>query len=289
MITFFTVPKRFDGHVGLIQANAIGSWLAACPGAQVILFGEEAGTWDAAAQLGVEHVPEIERTALGAPRVDDVFARVAARARHPILCFANTDVVFRGDVTRIASLVAPFLVVGECIDMDVREPLNFDDPEWRARLPTQGRSRGPLALDYFFFTPGSFGTIPPFALGRARYDNWLVWRGLDRRIDVVDAGELLAAVHQRHDYAHLHGGRSEAYRGADAKRNQSLAGVWCWIHLYSILDATRRLTADGPEPLRRRGRFAAQFALRLAGLWDRFRGRDETLAPGSGGRGKRSR
>lgn len=287
MITFFTIPKPFDGHVGLIQTNAIASWLAGCPGAQVILFGDEAGTSEVAARLLVEHVPELERTALGAPRLDDVFERVAERACHPILCFVNTDVIFRGDVTRIASLTAPFLVVGACIDMDVREPVPFDDPEWRARLPTEGRDRGPLALDYFFFSPGVFGSIPPFAIGRARYDNWLVWRALDRRIDVVDGGDILAAVHQRHDYAHLRGGRSEAYRGGDAMRNQSLAGVWCWIHLYSLLDATRRLTPDGSEPLRRRGRLAAQFALRLAGLWNQFWGGDEPLAPENGGRGQR--
>lgn len=274
MISFFTVPKPFEGHVGLIQRNAIGSWLAACPGAEVILLGDEPGTRETAASFGAEHVPVIERTPLGAPRVDDVFARAASRARHQILGFINADIVFRGELARLPSLAAPFLVVGECVDMDVRDPLGFEDPLWRSRLPAEGRSRGPLALDYFFFTPGAFGTIPPFALGRARYDNWLVWRALDRGIDVVDATDTLAAVHQRHDYAHLRGGRSEAYRGADAKRNQSLAGAWCWIHVYGVLDATRRLTPDGLELCRRRGRLTAQLALRLAGLRDRFRGRE---------------
>jgi len=42
MLTLFTVPKAFVGHIGLIQRNAIRSWQACVPDAQIMLFGCDA-------------------------------------------------------------------------------------------------------------------------------------------------------------------------------------------------------------------------------------------------------
>jgi len=48
MITFFTTPKPFRGHIGVIQRNAIESWKRIHPSAEVILFGDEEGAAEAA-------------------------------------------------------------------------------------------------------------------------------------------------------------------------------------------------------------------------------------------------
>jgi hypothetical protein len=274
MITFFTVPKAFQGLVGVIQRNAIANWLALVPGAQVILFGDETGVAAAATDLGVTHVSDLRRSPHGAPLLDGVMREAHRRAAHRTLALVNADILFGGDVGRVTAGVGePFLVIGESRDVDIREPLPFDDLQWRQRIPPGGGSRGPLALDYFFFSRGLFGEVPPFALGRARYDNWLVWRALSRRAAIVDATETLEAIHQRHDYGHLPGGRREAYRGLDAQRNQALAGWWCYLHVHGVHDATWTFTPAGLR--RRHGRtgFLMQLRTRFAGLVAEARGR----------------
>lgn len=267
MITFVTVPKAFTGHTGVIQRNAIGSWAAAVPGAQVLLCGREPGTAETAGALGVEHVPDIGLSPFGAPLLDDVFRRAHDRARHGTLCFVNTDILFRGDVGAVLGLSNPFLVVGESLDVDLREPVDYGVSGWRSRLPSEGVSRGPLAIDWFFFNRGLFADVPPFAIGRARFDNWLVWRARSRHAAVIDGTKTIDALHQRHEYGHLRGGRREAYRGPDARRNQALAGLWCYLYLHSILDADWTLTGHGLRPRPRGFGFLSQLRLRLSGLW----------------------
>lgn len=269
MISFFTVPKPFTGHTEIIQRNAISSWSRAAPGVEVLLFGDESGTADAAAATGSLHVPRLLRSPYGAPLLDDVFREAARLAAHDTLCFVNTDIVFRGDVSAAvatAATIAPFLVIGESADMDVQTLVPFDRSDWRSSLPIENKPRGPLALDYFFFSRGVFTEVPPFALGRARFDNWLVWQAIDRGIAVIDATRVLDAIHQRHDYGHLPGGRREAYRGPDARRNQSLAGLWCYLHLYSVLDSRFDLSADGLHRRDWRFSFLRQIWCRLSGL-----------------------
>ena len=43
MFTFFTTAKPFRGHNGIIQRNALKSWMLLHPDAEVILFGDEEG------------------------------------------------------------------------------------------------------------------------------------------------------------------------------------------------------------------------------------------------------
>ena len=60
---------------------------------------------------------------------------------------------------------------------------------------------------------------------------------------VADASDAVVAVHQRHDYRHVAGGLHEAHFGPEAARNLELAGGK--RRLYTINDASHRLTADG--------------------------------------------
>ena len=59
MLTIFAVPKAFVGQIDVIQRNAIASWLRLMPGLQVLLFGNERGTKEAARELDVDHLPSI--------------------------------------------------------------------------------------------------------------------------------------------------------------------------------------------------------------------------------------
>jgi len=59
LLTIFSIPKAFAGHNGIIQNNAIQSWVRLSPACQVILFGDDPGVAEAARRFGVVHVPDI--------------------------------------------------------------------------------------------------------------------------------------------------------------------------------------------------------------------------------------
>jgi hypothetical protein len=250
VLTLFSIPKAFEGHVGLIQRNAIRSWTALRPDVQVVLVGDEPGIAEAATALGASHVSGVAVSDRGTPRIDDAFARVDDVAVHPLRCFVNADVVLLDDLPRAAESIravfSQFLIVGETRDLDIRGELSLgtasERAALRARALVEGDSRGPTAIDYFVFTPGLFDPVPPFVVGRARFDNWLVWRARQRG-PVVDATRAVVPVHQRHDYAHVTGGFEEAHFGGEALRNEELAGGGS--RAYTIFDASQRLGPDG--------------------------------------------
>jgi hypothetical protein len=250
MLTLFSIPKPFQGHVGQIQRNAIESWRALHPDIQILLVGDEAGVEDAAREHCVGHVGGLELNGHGTPRLDSAFAQVATVAVHPLWCLINGDIILLDDfvpaVKRVSSSSTRFLIIGESRDLNV-EATELGGPEermqLRARAIASGRLRGYCALDYFVFPAALYNDIPPFAIGRAVFDNWLVWKARDEGADVIDATKAVVSVHQSHDYTHVAGGLQEVYYGVEARHNEWLAGGR--EHVYSLHDATHRIRASG--------------------------------------------
>jgi hypothetical protein len=222
MLTLFSVPKPFEGEIADIQRHSIVSWKSMPGGVQVILLGDDTGVFDQALRLGVEHVSGLQSTEHGTPRLDSAFALAEGAANFPLLCFVNADVILGRDVLDAAQAVSKqaerFLIVGQTVE--------------------NGRWRGAAAMDWFVFPAGLFGDVPPFAVGRACFDNWLLWKARQVGI-VVDATYDVRAVHQPHGYEHVDGGMDEAYYGEEAARNLELAGGKG--HLYTLHDASHVL------------------------------------------------
>lgn len=273
MFTIFTAPKPFAGHVGSIQRNAISSWKSLGDDVRVLLCGDEPGIAEAAREFGAEHVTPIARTPRGTPLLNDVFRAASARARTPLSCFINADVIltscFLDAAKAVASLSRPALLIGETIDLDISTVGThagaFGEDHLISMARASGKPRGPLAMDYFLFTHGLFVDLPPFAVGRARFDNWLVWRALEQGAMVVDASPGVVVIHQRHAYDHLAGGRREAYTGTESKYNEKLAGFWRYFHLSNRFDAPYEYAAG------RVTRRAVRWAW-LRQCWHRMRG-----------------
>lgn len=230
MITLFSGPKPFAGPIGLIQDNAIASWARLGAGVEVLLLGDEPGIGEAAARHGVRHLPAVQRTAAGTPRLDAMFAAARLAAAHPLLCYVNADVILLPDLLdraqAAAARFASFLMVGQRWDLDLRQPLVFDEA-WKTRLRDDVRARGrrhpPGGSDYFVFPRSCFEVMPAFALGRAGWDNWMIYHARRRRWPVIDASQAVTVIHQDHDYAHLPGGRPH-YRHPESDTNLDLAG-----------------------------------------------------------------
>jgi len=230
MITVFSGPKPFAGHIGVIQDNAIASWARLGRGVEVILIGDEPGSSEAAERHAVRHLPQVVRTESGTPRLDAMFATIRESATRDLLCYVNADVILMPDLltcaAEVAGRFASFLVVGQRWDLDVRERLRFD-PGWdevlRGEVARRGRRHPPSGSDYFVFPRSCFESMPAFALGRAGWDNWMIYHARLQRWPVVDASESITVIHQDHDYAHLPGGQPH-YRLPESDRNLELAG-----------------------------------------------------------------
>ena len=85
MLTIFTIPKAFQGHAGVIQTNAIQSWLKLRPECEIILLGDDEGTAEVAAKFGVRHIPKVERNEYGTPLVSSIFSLAQDIAKYQLM------------------------------------------------------------------------------------------------------------------------------------------------------------------------------------------------------------
>lgn len=231
MLTIFTAPKPFtDPHLDLIQRNAIRSWRDLGPLVEVLLIGDEAGMGAAAQDLQVRQLPEVERNRLGTPRIDSIFGLARQASSQPLLAYVNADILLMPDFLEAARAALKtfdsFLVLGQRWDLVVREPLIVGEKgaaALRERVQSAGSLHPPSGSDYFLFPRQCFTQIPPFAVGRAGWDNWMIFHARKQRWPVIDATASVVPVHQAHDYAHLPQGQAH-YRLPETADNLRLAG-----------------------------------------------------------------
>jgi hypothetical protein len=142
-----------------------------------------------------------------------------------------------------------FLMIGQRWDLDISEPINFEANRWEDHLKTLVAERGslhpPTGIDYFVFPRQINWSMPPFAVGRPGWDNWLVCRAREMGLPVVDATRATTVVHQNHDYAHVKLSTDGASEGPEADENRRLIGGW--EYFFTIRDATHRLTSGKIE------------------------------------------
>src|SRR5271156_1103522 len=201
MITIFAMPKAFDGHIGIIQRNAISSWTRLSPRPEIILFGDEVGTGDFARELGLRHVSAIRRNERGTPFLDDLFAQAQAAASFPIVAYVNSDIILFDEFLRAIEIVSAwrpeFLMAGRRWDIDITAPLDFAATDWERRLrddvARRGNRRSVSWIDYFVFPRGFYREVP-----------------------------RILAVHQNHGYSHPQGFFG-IWKSAEGQWNERLA------------------------------------------------------------------
>jgi hypothetical protein len=251
MLTLFTIPKAFRNEFGSIQQNAIRSWAALRPACQILLVGNDEGTREVAAETGALHIPAVERNELGTPLLNSVFLQAERYASSSHLCYVNADIVLLSDflpaIEEVYAWNASSLIVGRRRDLDLKEPLAFGETGWEQlfldRINRESRLHEITGLDYFVFPHSFWGELPPFAIGRGLWDEWLLYRARTRGAAVVDATERITAVHQNHSYGHHPGGERGVWHGLETQRNMILGGGL--RHAYTLRDATHHLRRRG--------------------------------------------
>jgi len=251
MLTLFTTPKPFRGHIDVIQRNALASWKNLWPDIQVVVFGEEEGAAEACDELGFQHEPNVETTYTGMKRIDRIFHRAEELAQHPFLCYCNCDIIlpsqFARAVERVCRNHRKFLMVGRRWDTPITEvcrPYSEAIEDGLIQFAhASGVQQPGYSVDYFLFSRGLYAEMPPLVIGRIWWDHWLVWHARDAGADVVDVSSEVTAIHQNHDYGYHPEGAKGVWNDEQAVANYNNAGGrW---HLYTIDDATSILESNG--------------------------------------------
>ena len=246
LITLFSAPKPFtDPHVAMIQRNAIKSWTL-LPDVEVILLGEENGLAEAAREMGVKHIPNVARNESGTPLISSMFQLARKNSNSKLLCIINTDMILMPDFLEAAKqamkLKDKFVLLSQRWDLDVTQPIEFAEG-WEEKLRSTVYSTGslhrPAGSDFFLFPISTLHEVPNFVIGRAGWDNWMIYKARKEGWAVVDGTPSVMIVHQNHDYSHLPDSQPH-YNHPDSNENIRLAGGQANVR-YTILDSTHQL------------------------------------------------
>ncbi len=248
-LCIFTAPKPFrDAHVATIQRNAIQSWKAMGAEVEVFLIGDEEGMAQASKGLSVRQIKDVKCNAHGTPHVSSIFEVARQASDAPLLAYVNADILLFPETLPIAQSVmrqkSDFVLLGQRYDLDVENAIDFSAC-WDLRLREQVRTQSHLhplgGSDYFIFPRHLYAHIPDFAIGRAGWDNWMIYQAVSKGWVAVDATPTLTIVHQNHDYAHLQSERGHQ-RHEETFENTELGGGM--RKMYMLLDVPYQLV-DG--------------------------------------------
>lgn len=250
LLTLFTTPKPFENpHINIIQRNTLQNWVALGDEVAVVVVGDDPGIREVCEEYGIQHIPNVRTNQKGTPLISSIFELGRSLNDSPYLVYANADILFLPDlvagIKRLAEVHAPFLAVGQRYDMDITDPIQFSG-DWpdalKADIARKGKLHGQTGSDYFIFPRDCFGDIPDFAVGRAGWDNWMLYQTRYQGWRLVDATPSITVIHQNHDYAHLPGGVIH-YRQPETDDNIKLAGGRRSI--FNATDSRFLLTEEG--------------------------------------------
>ncbi len=235
MLSIFTCPKEFKNHLGLIQTNAINSWLEIIkPQPEVILLGFDYGVENFAQINNLKYYKDLDNCN-SKPLISSIFKQGQLLSNNNICCYINSDILLLdNEIMNVINTVKDineqgnFLIIGERTSINLFKQINYDYPECiemvQKQVKEEGVSNGIWAIDYFIFPKGMYKDkdIPDFVIGSPAFDNWLVWYAKENKIPIINASKCIKAIHQNHDHVSK-GGFINSFIGEEAKHNQSLA------------------------------------------------------------------
>ena len=242
-VTFFTVVKPFRDEFRQIQINAIQSWQQLTPAPEIIVFGRaEYGAKTACKQMGLQ-VETVRRNEQNTPLLRHLFNKARDMASNEILCYLNADIIvlpgFLEAVERVAARFDRFLLSARRYDLLTRIIPPFDVLE---RLCTPSRLHGPSGIDVFCYRGLDFAPIPDLAIGRGKWDNWLVAKAISSSVPFVDCTGAVTVIHQAHEIY---------YTDEELAANCTLYETeFARPYLHGFVSATHTLTSEGIQRTR---------------------------------------
>lgn len=241
-LTIFSLPEAFEGKKSICQRNALQSWMQLKPRPEIILFGDNRGVGEFAAEFGLRHIPDVNRNQYGTPLVDDIFEKAQLHASNDLLMYINSDVVLLSDFMRAVQQsfgrFEEFLMIGRRWEADIAEEIEFDNPAWEKDLRQfvyMDGFKGSDAMDYLVFTRDFWSEIPSLGMSGNLWGNWLAGQVIEDCKVSIDATDMVMAVHQGH--------KNVCNSEGDDAANLRLAGDK--VALGAISSVTWKLTPAG--------------------------------------------
>ena len=256
LLTLFTTPKPFTNpHIDIIQRNALRSWQSLGEAVEIVLIGDEEGMAEAAADLNLRQIKQVRTNQYKTPLLSSIFDLGRSVNQSPFLAYVNADIILFPSLVDALKVTAKqfskFLIVSQRWDLDLDEPLAFDG-QWQDELLRKVHSEGELharaGSDIFIYPRACFEKIPDFAVGRAGWDNWMIYYARLRRWPVVDITQATDIIHQNHDYSHLPGGQSH-YKLPETAINVELAGGKKTV--FTLDDVSHEVRNDQVRPVKK--------------------------------------
>jgi len=229
-VVLVTSPKPFtDPLIRTIQINALRSWRALGGGVEILVVGDSEGAAEAAAEVDARYLPNVDTNEEGLPLVGAIF-EAARGVGAPFIAYANADIILLPDflqgVNAVARRFDRFLAVARRWDLDVKDLLDFSsgwDERLRMEVARRGTPHGFAGIDLFVFPRDEYRDAPPLVIGRAGWDNWMIYHARNLGIPVVEMSPSVTVIHQNHHYNHLPRGE-KPHRMLGSRRNVELAG-----------------------------------------------------------------
>lgn len=209
-ITICSWPRPMHEPFDVIQRNAFHSWVT--PFTDIYLVNNEADDLqDVAKEIGAQ-VIDVERNEFGTPKVRSVIDTMYDMGNEYML-YINADTIIVNKEELLSTALSAdqafgrFMIVARSYDTDGVPELETESlPEssrWKRSVLeavlTRGRLHKPHGSNIFLWH-GDFlrDCVPDFALGRFKWDGWLMWRPVSLGIPLIDATKQLICVHQNH-------------------------------------------------------------------------------------------
>jgi hypothetical protein len=225
VITFFTIPKPFQGNIGIIQRNAIQSWINSVPNCEIILYGDEHGVIATATEFGLKYISNIKKNNFGTPLLNHIFEDVQKNSKNDIICYINCDIILFQDFIKAVMNIKfnTFLMIGQRYDLHIDKIINLnnslENDIFKKYALKNAKMTTPSGMDYFIFSRGLVEFMPQFSVGRKGWDNWFVYYARTKKIPVIDASPSIFIVHQTHNYDHIPFQTGNNYEGIESSQN----------------------------------------------------------------------
>lgn len=198
--------------------NAIVSWKKVFPEATLITF--DGGTGNP--MIGHRRVNHYN----GLPLVNEMFGQVYEMSIKGPLLFINSDCILThsmaGAVAYLSQVKIRWLATGRRSEIEPEDADSVEQASWEEDILAKYPDPEMLpscGADWFLYPRSSFTgcKMPPFAIARTCYDNWIIWDAHKRGVKVIDCTNSVTVYHQ------IHPERPTVRRGPLAQRNYMLA------------------------------------------------------------------
>lgn len=231
MYTIFSCPKDFTSLFGIIQRNAIHSWLKLSSKPKIILFGnfEENILKEFDSEnivfLSIDDVNEYET-----PFINKIFEKAIQNSTTDTLCYVNSDIILFDDFSNTINILEKrkkFFGVGRRYNVDLKKLIKFENKnDFQNKFLKNIIIDKYFGSDYFIFNKNQIKNIPSFLIGRTCWDNWLMYYASKNKLDLTDCTNDIFCVHQKHDYSHIKTDTKNHYKGIERDYNlRQLGGL----------------------------------------------------------------